>query len=235
MISQTIERVRCGGIPMSSDDHRNGAHGAAPPEPSGLSRRDRILRAAVAAFAARGFDGASTREIAEAAGIKVPLLFYHFKSKADLYLTAVLDQIAKLAEGLDVALSDERDVYAQLRTFVEVYLRYFIDLEPGLTVTLQELHGLPEEVAAAIRTTHHDEVTARLERILARGIAESAFRPVDVPASAQAIIGILHIFLRIQMRVPDRFSRAEVITQVCDVYAAGLRPTAVPEGVAHEG
>jgi len=52
----------------------------------------RILDAAESVFAARGYHGASTREIAEAAGIGKRMLFYYFASKDDLY-RAVLDRI----------------------------------------------------------------------------------------------------------------------------------------------
>lgn len=188
------------------------------------SRRERILAAAIEAFARGGFWGASTREIAEAAGVTDPLLFYYFKSKANLYLAAVQDQLAKLRKGLDAALAEAPDAQARLRAFVEVYLRYFLDLEPGLTVTLRELNGLPPEAAAAITATHHHAITARLEAILSEGVAAGAYRPLNVPACALAIIGILHIFIRSAMSGHGRFTRDDAIAQVLDYYAAGLAP-----------
>ena len=197
---------------------RNGA------EPAGASRRERILAAAIHAFARGGFQGASTREIADAAGVTDPLLFYHFGSKADLYLAAVRDQLEKLREGLDAALAGAAEPRDRLQIFVEVYLRYFLDLEPGLTVTLRELNGVPPATAAAISDTHHHTVTARLEEILIDGAAAGAFRPLNVPACALAIIGILQIFIRSAARSPGRFDRAEAVEQVLDYYAAGLRP-----------
>lgn len=56
------------------------------PEPD---LRDRILRAAIIAFADHGYGGASVREVVEAAGCTKPALYYHFGSKADLYVEAV--------------------------------------------------------------------------------------------------------------------------------------------------
>ena len=49
---------------------------------------ERILSAALAAFAARGFDGASTREIAAAAGVPQGLITYHYESKQALWEAA---------------------------------------------------------------------------------------------------------------------------------------------------
>lgn len=57
-------------------------------------RRRTILDAATAAFAAKGFDGARTREIAEAAGISEALLYQHFPSKQALH-EAVLEHVAR--------------------------------------------------------------------------------------------------------------------------------------------
>lgn len=58
--------------------------------------RDRILAAAVDLFAERGFDGATTRAIAERAGVTQPLLNYHFSSKDELWRAAVDSVFAEL-------------------------------------------------------------------------------------------------------------------------------------------
>src|SRR5262245_42950469 len=47
-------------------------------------RRTRLLDAAVAAFAARGFHGTSTRDIAAAAGMSPAAVYVHHESKEEL-------------------------------------------------------------------------------------------------------------------------------------------------------
>ncbi|MEO6799375.1 MAG: TetR/AcrR family transcriptional regulator [Rhodanobacter sp.] len=49
-----------------------------------LSTRDRILGAAEALFAQRGFDGASLRQLTAAAGVNLAAVNYHFGSKEKL-------------------------------------------------------------------------------------------------------------------------------------------------------
>jgi TetR/AcrR family transcriptional regulator len=61
---------------------------AAPPAPQ---TRERILDAAEALFAARGFAGASVRRIAAAAGLTAASLYNHFDGKEELY-AAVLER-----------------------------------------------------------------------------------------------------------------------------------------------
>lgn len=53
--------------------------------PARASSRDAILDAAEAQFARHGFEGASMRAIAEAAGVAQALLHYHFKTKEGLF------------------------------------------------------------------------------------------------------------------------------------------------------
>jgi AcrR family transcriptional regulator len=51
--------------------------------PAGATR-DRIVAAALRLFSERGTAAVSVRELAEAAGVTVPGLYYHFASKADV-------------------------------------------------------------------------------------------------------------------------------------------------------
>ena len=55
-------------------------------------RRQAIVDAAVPLFARKGFSGATTRELAEAAGVSEALLYRHFPSKQLLY-SEILQQV----------------------------------------------------------------------------------------------------------------------------------------------
>ncbi|MGH7803934.1 MAG: TetR/AcrR family transcriptional regulator [Candidatus Binatia bacterium] len=57
-----------------------------------LPTKERILAAAEEVFATRGFEGASTREIASLAGVNISSLHYHWESKERLYF-AVFEHI----------------------------------------------------------------------------------------------------------------------------------------------
>lgn len=52
----------------------------------GEETRGRIIAAALEVFAVRGFGGASTRMLAEKAGVTLPALHYYFDSKEGVYL-----------------------------------------------------------------------------------------------------------------------------------------------------
>jgi AcrR family transcriptional regulator len=63
-------------------------------------RRTAIVEAATKVFAANGFHGTTTRELAKAAGVSEALLYKHFPSKESLFS-------AMLATGANGALSSE--------------------------------------------------------------------------------------------------------------------------------
>jgi AcrR family transcriptional regulator len=68
----------------------------------------RILDAAEAVFAERGFEAASLREIARRAGLQQPGLYNHFASKRDLY-AAVLDRaLTPMAEAMRERMREAR-------------------------------------------------------------------------------------------------------------------------------
>jgi TetR/AcrR family transcriptional regulator len=72
--------------------------------------RTRILAAALDMFSERGFDGASTRDIAERAGVTQPLLHYHFSAKDELWRAAADVVFQELARTLGERLQGLRGV-----------------------------------------------------------------------------------------------------------------------------
>src|SRR5437660_10098839 len=66
---------------------------------SARERKAGIIAAAAALFAAKGFNGTTTREIAKTAGISEALVFKYFPTKRALY-AAILAEKAPLSELL---------------------------------------------------------------------------------------------------------------------------------------
>ncbi len=88
--------------------------------------RERIVEAALAAFAARGFHGASTRDIARRAGTNQGLITYHFRSKDALWRAAadrIFGRLGKrMTERLAAPLPD--DPRERIREGIRVYVRF---------------------------------------------------------------------------------------------------------------
>ena len=85
--------------------------------------RQRLLRAAAAAFADGGYRGTTTQDVAERAGISQPYIFRLFSSKKDLFLAVVEDcfkrtdgTFVKAAEGL----SGDEALHAMGMAYIEL-------------------------------------------------------------------------------------------------------------------
>ena len=95
------------------------------------STKARILGAAEEVFAARGYEGASTRDIAARAGVNISSLHYHWESKETLYFAVfrnVFDQIVDLLENtLPPLLGRHRDK----RAVVDVAMGALFDFFAG--------------------------------------------------------------------------------------------------------
>jgi AcrR family transcriptional regulator len=104
----------------------------------GEETRGRILEAALELFAASGFEGASTRTIAEQAGVNLPAIQYYFGSKEGLY-RAVVEQfslemqagVSPIAERIRTELASgqpsRRKLVALLCEMLEIVIALILD------------------------------------------------------------------------------------------------------------
>lgn len=72
-----------------SSDARDPAAEPARAREARSSRRARILRCAIEAFARHGYEGTTTAAVARRSGVTQPLVHYHFGSKKGLWRAAV--------------------------------------------------------------------------------------------------------------------------------------------------
>jgi len=103
----------------------------------------RILDAAEALFAARGFDDVSVRSITDAAGVRLNLLWYHFGSKEQLFEAVVDRRLAVINDHRREALTalaarrrgeggtDARTVADVLEAFIRPYVELAVQGGPG--------------------------------------------------------------------------------------------------------
>ncbi|WP_322818571.1 helix-turn-helix domain-containing protein [Tepidiforma sp.] len=86
-----------------------------PQTSEAVATRERILAAARALFAERGFDGTSVRMIANRAGVSDPAVHYYFPSKYDLFRALMVQPdygVPPRARNLDEAVDVLADMFA---------------------------------------------------------------------------------------------------------------------------
>jgi len=110
--------------------------------------KDRLLTAAAALFAERGFHGTKIRDIAARAKVNLAAGHYHYGSKKALYLAVLRAQFAEIrailaARGAtrspsELARLGRRELVDLLRARVRVMLEMLIGPPPGLHGTLMQ-------------------------------------------------------------------------------------------------
>jgi len=111
------------------------------------STKARILAAAEDVFAGKGFQGASTREIAARAGVNISSLHYHWESKETLYFAVfrnIFDQIVDLLrntlapllardgkreQAIDVTMRELFDFFADNPNVPKLLMRRIVENE----------------------------------------------------------------------------------------------------------
>ncbi len=95
--------------------------------------KQRILDAAKAVFAEKGFDGARVDEIAKTAKVPKSLIYYHFSSKDEILeylLNDCLEQYRAILTGINTNLvtPGERTISEQVQKFYLTFLEEQVDL-----------------------------------------------------------------------------------------------------------
>ncbi|MEV0336531.1 TetR/AcrR family transcriptional regulator [Nocardia sp. NPDC050717] len=158
-------------------------------EPRGDATRARLLEAAVAAFADKGFNGTTTRDIASAAGMSPAAVYVHHKSKEELlYLISRSGHEVTLNLVVEAAGSDPDPVTA-LRAVIRAFAAHHARGHTSARIVNYELAALTPEHHAEIRAIRQ-QIDREIRDLVERGVATGAF---DVPDTRMAAVALLSL------------------------------------------
>lgn len=192
-----------------------------------LERREQIVETALRLFAQQGFDGTSTKQIAQAAGIAEGLIFHYFPTKADL-LTAVLETRHSFIGELRTMLSraPAQPVDEVLQTLATAWLAT-LRREREITLVLFSTAQINRKVGEALNTLIAEGIT-RLSTYLRLCMTRGELRAdLPVESSAQIFFSSLMIFFVVNHHLPETEWQAQSATFVVEMLAvwfAGTRP-----------
>lgn len=160
-----------------------------------VSTRERILRAAVKEFAAKGFSGGRLETICAAARVNIRMIYHYFGSKDGLYIAVLEETLGGLRkEELKLAVDDAAPLEAMLQLFEFTYEHFAAN--PRLISLLSGENLLKAKFLKRSKRTPviSSPVIAQLKSILARGEAEGRFRPGIDPLQLYVLIVSLSYF-----------------------------------------
>jgi AcrR family transcriptional regulator len=197
-------------------------------------RRAQILSVAARLFARQGFQGTTTKAIAQHSGVTEALIFRHFPSKEGLYWAV----IEKKIEGASSPREHLRRKLTAGGTDAEVLSGVAADilerrakdqtLSRLLLYTALENHRLSQRFFRTYAASHF-EVLADYIR---HRIADGAFRAVDPLLAARGFLGMIIYHSWVQElfggKRYQKFSVQQVSRTLVDIWLQGMLPPSGP-------
>lgn len=154
-----------------------------------MERKQCILEAAAAVFARKGFERATTREIAEKAEVSEGTIYHYFASKQQL-LAALAQMIQdKFAAIVPKPTTDEDDRFAIVRAMEEVLAviaENAVVIKGLLTALWDQGYGFHGYLLPGVKT-----LIAQVEDYLRARMAAGVIRACDAHIVARMVMGMV--------------------------------------------
>lgn len=198
-------------------------------------RREAIKAAARDVFVARGYDDATTREIAERAEVSLGTLFAYAPTKAELLVMIVNDDLDELTGEDEFALADDRPLLELLVDFAQRRYAYWVQQPQIGRYALREITsfmlGRPDPGPEAILFRDRvSTVIGQLEGLIARKQAAGLVRnPAPSRLIADLIWGIYNTEVKFWLE-NERPELAAGVNRLRDLFAIAIEGLYVEPG-----
>jgi AcrR family transcriptional regulator len=148
---------------------------------------DVIFQAAVEVFAESGFDQAKMDEIAQVAGVAKGTIYYHFKSKEELFVGLMNEGMEHLIDCVRRGIELKESAKEQLDALIYAHVHFFIQNGKLAKLLLNEAFGTKErqlQFRARIR-----QYFRLIEEVLQKGMNSGEFQLGHPTEMASAIFG----------------------------------------------
>ncbi|HYD98571.1 MAG TPA: helix-turn-helix domain-containing protein [Alphaproteobacteria bacterium] len=220
--------------PPEAECHRPGESCAAVRRRDRAATREALLCAGRGVFAERGYDAATTREVAARAGCNEQLIQRYFGGKSGLLL-AILDGYDQPGEGAGCRLPPAAgDLAAEVAGILGFHLQHALERDEFLRVAIGRALVDPA-VAERLRHSFNQQriacIAHRLRDMKAAGRIDAAVDP-DATAAALWTLGFGIGFFEQLVFAQDCGRIGAVLAEAARLFAAGLAPRA---GAQSEG
>lgn len=152
---------------------------------SAPARRARIIEAALAVFAAKGYQATAMSEIGAAAGVTRSVLYDHFPNKRVLLLTVMQERNAALVEYVGSRITGAGSDEDRMRATIDAYFS-FAEAQPAARRLLFDRIDEDDAEIRAVRWGIRESRTRAVTVLLARDVRRLGLVP-DSPATEGAV------------------------------------------------
>jgi TetR/AcrR family transcriptional regulator len=155
------------------------------------SKMESIFQASIDIFSEKGFEKATMDEIAARANVAKGTIYYHFKSKEELFLFLVEEGFSVLMNRVEQQLQTAGSAVDKLTVILEEQLRFFHSYRDFCVILLRESWGTANRQLEFRRKI--GTYTRIIEQILKEGMERGELIEVDVQTTSSAIFGAISL------------------------------------------
>ena len=204
-----------------------------------IDTRSAVLKAARTVFARRGFEGASTREVAEVAGVNNAMIYYHFKDKNELYRSVLARSFAEFDRIWEHPVFDDPAAPSRqkIRTYVDGFIRFQHANDDIRRIMSMEFSSCSVN-SQWLADNHFICGYERLAALLREAMRKRELRRMDLSLAVSCLVGmVIHSFTvrPLAEHIIGKKLDLSVTTFgsfVTDMFFDGLRQPTVPRKTA---
>ncbi len=156
--------------------------------------RRRIIDAASALYAKKGFRATAIEEIADAAGVALPVAYQYIKNKSEIMRMIMEDVFNIFQDSLRSQIKGIEDPEEKLAIALVLYFRVVDQQREKALLIYQKSSSLDKPSRARVMQLEVD-VSKIFGDILKEGIEQGIFQEVDVDLMAYNIIMMAHMWV----------------------------------------
>ena len=187
-------------------------------------KRGRIIDAAVAVFAEKGFHAARVSDVAKRAGVADGTIYLYFKNKEDLLLSLFEEKMGRQIDSLETAWKGVDDPVERMRAYARHHFRQLQahpDLAQVLQVELRQSHKFFSDYRPEKLWQYLNAFKSQVEEAQRQGLVRA---DVDPFLTMWAIFGALdEISIQwVLARKREKFNLEAAADQVVDLFLHGM-------------
>ena len=167
--------------------------------------RKKIIDAASALYARKGFGATSIQEISETANVALPVTYHYVKKKSEIMRLIMEDVLNTFQERLIKEVKDIVDPMEKLATAVILYLRVLDEQREKVLLIYQKSSSLDRSSKTQIMALEVD-VSEIFSNIINEGITQGVFKKVDVDLMAYNILMLSYMWILKHWHFKDRLT-----------------------------
>lgn len=162
-----------------------------------MSKREQeIIAAAATIFKEKGYQAATTRDIASAVGIQQATLYYYVSSKEELLYLVVREPMTQLYAQVEAIMKTSLPARVKIERSLQAHLAAFDENYPHMFVFVQELPNVVQALQDRLRDFPR-RYQRLWEHILRQGMAAGELRDdLDVECTTLMILGMCNWMFR---------------------------------------